>query len=344
MFTIVPSTVVDNGSFSIKHGDSTLSSPLHSNVSTSPTGPSLIENGVIRNFDDLIDFYIQSLGEGCETLPIVIAEHLHWRKHPLRSGLLQALFDRGFQVAALVSQIQLALLGTGVTTGIVLDIGHVSSQMGAVFEGYLLRNSDTVATLSGLELNYHLSTEIQNITANMGLYRGRCIDTFYDEIKRASSETTGDRRYQLPDGTFINLQFLDHIAGVSSQPEKNPIAEWVRKTAEDFVDFPELQRTVLVAGGGANSRVVTRAVRALLSPKPGLLTGKVFLDPTVRPHSTPDWISEEQTVKRLPEDAAWHGGALVSALPSCAAFWITKSEFEEKGENFEVYDGSSRFS
>ena len=41
---------------------------------------------------------------------------------------------------------------------------------------------------------------------------------------------------------------------------------------------------------------------------------------------------------RLPQDSAWYGGVLVSSLPSCAGFWLTKTAFDEKGENYDFYD------
>jgi len=242
------------------------------------------------------------------------------------------------------SQALLSLISEGYQTGIVLDSGDGVSHCIPVVEGYVQQHAVRRLNLAG--------RHVTNYLVRLMMLRGYAFNSSADfetcrEIKEAmcfasidpkkdkklALETTLlDREYTLPDKTTIRIgserfqavecMFNPELTGVQAPGVVEMLYDSI-KTCEIDLFLPLVQNIILTGGTtmfpGLSSRIEKDLKDILTERKYGgdpsrvKKTGLTVHDPPRRKHSV--FIGASFLAKRAPDQQ-----------------WITKHEYEEKGD------------
>lgn len=107
----------------------------------------------IGDLSPLLDFQISKrLGVKWSEFPVLIAESIHWTKE-WKEQLIRLFFDQ-FEVPAIYfcKAPILAAFAVGKHTALVIDCGSAHTTISAVFEGYMIKNSNAIS-IGGSQLN-----------------------------------------------------------------------------------------------------------------------------------------------------------------------------------------------
>eukprot|EP01002_Notosolenus_urceolatus_P003059 NODE_1809_length_1292_cov_20.427192_g1498_i0.p1 GENE.NODE_1809_length_1292_cov_20.427192_g1498_i0~~NODE_1809_length_1292_cov_20.427192_g1498_i0.p1 ORF type:complete len:380 (+),score=55.55 NODE_1809_length_1292_cov_20.427192_g1498_i0:120-1259(+) len=244
------------------------------------------------------------------------------------------VFFETFGVPAVFFPLQavLALYASGVTTGVVLDVGEGVSHSVPVYEGFAVTNAATRIDLGGRDVTDFLRVLLRKTghrfytSADMEIVKDikekECHITHnvaqYDEYASKGQVDTG--QYRMPDGTILalgaetfkapELLFNPSLAGLEFPGVHQVLIETITKCQVDL--RRRLYSSVYLAGGstlfrGFGDRLCTQ-MRKEVTPKD--LPMKVYAPPE-RKYSV------------------WIGGGILASLASFKSLWITKAEFEE---------------
>lgn len=247
------------------------------------------------------------------------------------------IFEKmNISVLGIASQVVMDLFATGLTSGLVVDSGHGHTQIAPIIEGYILKHYQINENISGNEIN----RKIQSFFLKNDIIASNK-NSFYDSLKKKSkgvfenpnisktdlslkkcSNQNFSQTHSLPDGTKIDLGFLSilynydffnpHLKGSPSKSLPYLINKSIKLYNEKIQKL--LTNKIVICGGNANIRFLS--------------------DLIVKEINKMDNKSDYVRVgfEERPEFLAWKGGSIVSQLPNCNAYWITKSEYEEEGE------------
>jgi actin-related protein len=239
-------------------------------------------------------------------------------------------------VMGLASQVLMDLFATGLTSGIVVDSGHGHTQIAPIIEGYILKHFQISENISGIEFNKRIQSVLQK---NNFLITNK--PEFYDSFKKKSKgvyfkddvekleydlyyfpDKSFSKKYTLPDGkeidmgflsVFYNYQFFNpHLKGSPSKSLPYLINKTIKMYNEKIHKI--FTKNIVICGG--NSKILH------------------LKDMIVKEINKSEYLNDHcwnVDYNYKPEYLAWRGGAIVTQLPNCNAFWITKSEFEEEG-------------
>lgn len=368
----IPAVVIDNGSGTIKAGfageqtpkcvfPNFVGTPKHVRLMPGdlPTGELIgpkaeqhrgllklihpMEHGIVSKgrWSDMekVWNYIYSkeqLGVSPEEHPVLLTEApLNPRKN--RLDACKYLFDTMNVPAVYVSmQAVLSLFATGRTTGVVLDSGDGVTHAVPIYEGFALNHSIMRSDVAGREVTKYLqlllrkeghvfrtSAEFQIVKQ---IKETHCY-VAYDERKEESMEidrNSNDERnlYNLPDGRSVQIGaarfrapealFDPMLIGDESVGIHEVLVNAVQKSDMDL--RRTLWSNIVLSGGstlfeGFGPRMLKEVKK--LAPK----------DIRIKISAPQDRIY-----------TTWSGGSILAGLATFKNIWVTKQEWEEKGE------------
>lgn len=321
-----------------------------------------IENGVVRNWDDMCHVWDYTFNEKMQIDPsnckILLTEP---PMNPInnRVKMFETMFEKyGFHSAYIAIQAVLTLYAHGWMTGVVIDSGDGVTHICPVYEGFALQHLTRRLDIAGRDVTRYLIKLLLlrgyafNHTADfetVRMLKEKLCYTAYDldqEQKLASETTYLSETYTLPDGRVIRLGgerfqapevlFQPHLINNESQG----IAELVFSTIQsaDIDIRPELYKHIVLSGGstmypGFPSRL-ERELKQLYSQR--VLRGD--LDKLAK------FKIKIEDPPRRNENVFVGGAVLADLMKNSDDFWLTKEKYHEKGIHrlmAEVYGGSS---
>jgi len=309
-----------------------------------------MENGIIRNWDDMELLWNHTFGEGILNIDprnskILLTEApMNPKKN--REKLIETMFEKyGVQGAYVAIQAVLTLYAQGLMTGVVVDSGDGVTHICPVVEGFGLSNLTRRLDVAGRDITNYLIKLL--FLRGYAFNKSADFDTVrqikekhcyvaYDveqENKLAKETTVLVETYTLPDGREIKIGaerfeapealFQPHLVDI----EKEGLAELLFNAiqAADVDVRPDLYKHIVLSGGstmypGLPSRV-EREIRQLYFQK--IVKGDVNQYNKFK-------IAVESPPRR--KHMVFLGGAVLADLmKDNQNFWITKAEYDEKG-------------
>ena len=304
------------------------------------------EYGEVTNWDDMEKIWNHMFKEELKVTPgdheVLLSDTPHRSKF-VRERTTQIMFET-FNVPAMCVSAQpvLALYATGRLTGIVVDSGHVGTNITPIYDGFVIDYATGYMDLAGRKLTEYLVSML-----NEGDHSGRWmrlgtsaeIDMtreIKEKLCRVASgfqkelvEWSSQERYFAPDGQVISIGterircaealFQPHLARVNDCPGIHKIThECISKCNSTIVK--DLYANIVLSGGstmftGFNERFLDELSH--LAPP----TMKIKLRSTKSESST-------ESKQNL---AVWTGGSILASSPSFHQMCVTKQEYEENG-------------
>lgn len=321
-----------------------------------------IENGVVRNWDDMCHIWDYTFNEKMQIDPseckILLTEP---PMNPVnnRVKMFETMFEKyGFHSAYIAIQAVLTLYAHGWMTGVVIDSGDGVTHICPVYEGYALQHLTRRLDIAGRDVTRYLIKLLLlrgyafNHTADfetVRMLKEKLCYTAYDleqEQKLASETTYLTETYTLPDGRVIRLGgerfqapevlYQPHLINNESQG----IAELVFSTIQsaDYDIRLELYKHIVLSGGstmypGFPSRL-ERELKQLYSKR--VIKGDMEKLAKFK-------IKIEDPPRR--NEMVFIGGAVLADLmKDKEGFWLSKEQYHEKGIHrlmAEKYGGTS---
>eukprot|EP01012_Entosiphon_sulcatum_P062625 TRINITY_DN8907_c0_g1_i1.p1 TRINITY_DN8907_c0_g1~~TRINITY_DN8907_c0_g1_i1.p1 ORF type:complete len:355 (-),score=47.96 TRINITY_DN8907_c0_g1_i1:109-1146(-) len=308
--------------------------PTAVNGSTPP-----IEHGFVTNWDRMEELwhyaFFNLLRASPEEHATLLIDSSATGPKITRERITQTLFESFCVPSLLVAPHgSLALLSTGRTTGIVLEMGEGVTKIVPVYEGYSL----SMASRSSHSLTGSRLTDwMQKLLADRGLVVGRhevardikeklayVALEYAGESRCACSSPAGfEKQYELPDGNSITVGaerfrcgealFLPELTGDTLDP--SGVHTHLHSAIMNCdIDIRRDMFTNIVLSGGTSLLAglperLARDTTALAPPGARV----VIVAPPKRQH------------------APWIGGSMLAVTPSYQNFWITKEEYDEAG-------------
>ena len=299
-----------------------------------------VQHGTFTNTEDIFPIFnhifsrLKLDSEEIKYHPVLISEAL-LNPTKNRENIASVLFEK-FEIQNLIfaSQPILSLFATSNTTGTILESGEGVTQSCIVFEGYSIPHSFERYDYGGGDVTKYLYTLLHNL----GLYLDTsaeyqivnkikkrlcfaCPSNMIENMKKNSEFEK--EQYILPDGKDIYLGeerilppeilYDPELNGMEFPSFQNMILNSINKT--DIEIRPKLYESILLSGG--NTRIEGTA-------------NKVY-------HEFKKLINPNMKIKihspKLPHKLCWMGGNVISGLEIFKKMWVSKEEWEEKGEN-----------
>jgi actin-related protein len=310
-----------------------------------------IEHGIVKNWDDMTLIWQDAIANGLRALA---DEHsLMITEPPLnpknnRENMINVAFET-LRVKSFYAGIQavLAMISSGVVTGIVLDSGDGVTHAVPIYEGYSIPHAVIKIMLAGRDI----TKELEKLMTECGWFSESTAQTeIVREIKEklcyvsmnfeedlvakenafhAPKDETRIKEwrqkyqieYELPDGNTLSLgterfRAPEILFNPSLHGKSIPgIHKLVNKSiAECDVDTRKsLWENIILTGGSAMFEGYADRFRKEIKA----------LAPTA--------INARVTTVRNPINAVFNGAAQLAGLPSFKDSWITKEEYEETG-------------
>ncbi|XP_046333345.1 actin-related protein 2-B [Haliotis rufescens] len=309
-----------------------------------------MENGVVRNWDDMIHLYDYTFGKeklnlNTKDCRILLTEP---PMNPMknREKMIETMFERyQFHSVHIAIQAVLTLYAQGLLTGVVVDSGDGVTHICPVYEGFALPHLTRRLDIAGRDITKYLikllllrgyafnhSADFETVR----MMKEQLCYVAYDieqEQKLALETTVLVEPYELPDGRIIKVGgerfgaaealFQPHLINV----ENVGVAELLFNTinAADIDTRPEFYKHIVLSGGstmypGLPSRL-EREIKQLYLER--VLKGDVdklskfkirIEDPPRRKHMV-----------------FLGGSVLADIMRDKNDFWLSRQEYEEQG-------------
>ncbi|KAM7538490.1 hypothetical protein Aperf_G00000077195 [Anoplocephala perfoliata] len=180
-----------------------------------------VENGIIKNWDDIEKIWHHTFYDELRVLPedqaCLLTEPPRNPKSN-REKMCEVIFEK-FNVPGLYIAIQavMSLYSSGKTTGAVLDIGDGATHMVPIYEGHGLDHLTVRLNLAGRDITDYLKSLLFKrgyslvSSAELEVVRDIKERLCYvamdadEEFQRAQGDPTFERQYEMPDGQFIHI-------------------------------------------------------------------------------------------------------------------------------------------
>ena len=298
-----------------------------------------LQHGVFTNTEDIFPIFnhifsrLKLDSEEIKNHPILISESL-LNPNKNRENIASVLFDK-FEIPQLffASQPILSLFATSNTTGAILESGEGVTQSCIVYEGYSIPYSFERYDYGGGDVTKYLYTLLQNLgfyfdtSAEYQIVRDikeqlcfACPSNMIENMKKNSEFEK--ENYFLPDGNVIKLGeerisppeilYNPELNGMEFPSFQNMILNSINKA--DIELRPKLYESLLLSGGNTSIKGTANKV---------LFEFKKLINPNmkIKIHSP-----------KNPYLLCWMGGNVISGLEIFKKMWVTKEEWEEKGE------------
>ncbi|ESO00621.1 hypothetical protein HELRODRAFT_187209 [Helobdella robusta] len=309
-----------------------------------------MENGIVRNWDDMIALYKYTFGPDKLNIDPTNCKILLTEPpmNPLknREKMAEVMFEQfNFQAIYIAIQAVLTLYAQGLLTGVVVDSGDGVTHICPVYDGYALphltkrldiagrditRYLIKLLLLRGYAFNHSADFETVRIMKEKLCYVGYDIEL---EQKLALETTVLVEQYTLPDGRVIKVGgerfeapealFQPHLINV----EGVGIAELLFNTiqAADIDTRPDFYKHIVLSGGstmypGLPSRLEREMKQLYLE--------RVLKGDTERLTKFKIRIEDPPRRKHM----VFMGGAvLAKIMKDKEDFWMTRQEYQEQG-------------
>jgi len=309
-----------------------------------------MENGMVRNWEDMCHVWDYTFGP--EKLDIdpslckILLTEPPMNPNRNREKMIEVMFEKyGFDSAYIAIQAVLTLYAQGLLTGVVVDSGDGVTHICPVYEGFALPHLTRRLDIAGRDVTRYLIKLLLlrgyafNHTADfetVRLMKEKLCYVGYDiatEQKLAQETTFLVEPYTLPDGRIIKVGgerfeasealFQPHLINVEGQGIAELVFNAIQAAEMDM--RPDLYRHIVLSGGstmypGLPSRL-EREIKQL------------YLERVLRGDT--DRLSKfkiriEDPPRR--KDMVFIGGAvLADVMKDREDFWMSKSEYQEKG-------------
>ena len=303
-----------------------------------------IEHGIFKHSEDILPIFnhiftrLKLDSEEIKNHPILISESL-LNPSKNRKNISSILFEN-FEISNIffASQPILSLFATSNTTGTILESGEGVTQSCVIYEGYSIPFSFERYDYGGGDVTKYLYTILQNL----GIYLDTsaeyqivkdikeqlCFACQSDMIRNIKKESEFEKEnYFLPDGNVIKLGeerilppeilYNPELNGMEFPSFQKMIFNSINKV--DMELRPKLYEAILLSGGNTSIKGTSNKLYSEF---------KQLINPNmkIKIHSP-----------KNPNLLCWIGGNVVSGLEIFKKMWISKEEWEEKGEQI-VHD------
>lgn len=228
------------------------------------------------------------------------------------------------------SQSVLALFGSGLTTGVAVDIGYDTTDVTPVFEGRNILYASMQTGFAGEKILSYIQSSLAERNCQLGV-EGVTAQEVIDDIMMkkmyitrnvAVSMSDRDKQYTLPDGNVINVNLEAFMAAeLMFQPDvvleqktdllplHDAVIKSVWKCDPDLRS--ELYSGIVMCGGLSMIPGIGARLKDELETSLEKMVNVV--------------TSEESYV------VAWMGAATFAGIPDAQRMWVTKKQYEEHG-------------
>ena len=293
-----------------------------------------IQNGIFKNPDDInliFDYLFKKLElnsvQDISSCNILLTEPL-LSNNTNKKNISEFLFEK-MNISSIFfgSQPILSILGTGRTTGAILESGDMMTQTCVIQEGSPIPRTFIRYNYGGRDITKNLL----NILIKKGYFSYRehnyeivkkikekyCIRFFKDEIEKEENII-----YELPDESKIKIgeerkSCTDIIFDKNLLGKNNLTMDEMIYNSINNIDINltlKLYEDIILSGGNTLIKGFPEALHQKIKSRNKNIKVRLF---------TP----------KKPQNCSWIGGKVVSSMDNYKNIWISKEDWNEKGEN-----------
>jgi actin-related protein len=302
-----------------------------------------VNAGEIVSFDALMKVYSEVFKRhykvSNQNTTFFICHSIHNNSSTANNVLFEHFFEKmEAAVIGLAPQVVLELFSVGLTSGLVVDVGHGRTQIAPIVEGMILKSKKSLEKLSGSAVNSHMANIFKadtRLRKNIPLFdqlKQRLFEFEYRHFSRILDErnltessgnffsiSNPDNYCTLPDSTVVYLKDIQDSTNSVFFSEKDNLPTAIQGVIDISV-YKKIDKlltqNLIITGGVANSFQFTEYVESGLNALKFRYLEGAF---------------KAQALKSKPENSAWTGAKIVSGLPGANAYLVTRSEYEENG-------------
>ena len=289
-----------------------------------------INHGVITNWDDMEKIWNYAFQDKLAIDPkecSMLMTEIVGNAKANREKMTEILFDTFDTPAMFIAHAPvLTLYASGRQSGFVLSSGDgVTSLVPVNTDGFAILNATLNMDLAGRGLTDYMLKLLNgkcsfDVASKIKESLGYIALDFNQELQNATSNSSLERKYELPDGKVITVGkerfqcpevlFKPSVSGFTAAGIDEGIYNSIMKCKSD------LHETLfgnIVLGGGSTlfPGIAERVTKELQARVPNIVC-KVIAPP-------------ERMI------STWIGGSILGALPAFQTMWVTKQDYEEAG-------------
>lgn len=331
--------VVDVGSFQVKAG-----------ISSAQRPQTLVDTPQQLTEDFWTGLFRQGASSGGEASPVVLGLNATTTRR-VQEEHAQVIFEQ-FNVPALFagSSPFLAVLGSGLSTALVVDIGEGGASVAAVEEGYRTPHCAANGGVGGALLNEVLASmfqkkpewKVMETAHSQSVARTAKENLCYvaanysNELRLSQQGDVAPRRFQLPGGPVLEATLGEGFRCAETLFDPSLSSQWLGGRKERYTGIHELVftaarlQTDIALRGRLMGNILLVGGTSLI---PGLTER---LQEEVRRHSP--WVAPgrkpEDVIVHAPAqrcEVVWRGGADLAKCDILRQLWTTRADYEESG-------------